>query len=78
MRKYSTSLKKKKASGTTALRAPKISKKELARRQALKDWYFALDEDAQIREIDNLSLKDLVILAAAKTYEDHQMGRLLT
>lgn len=77
MRKYSTSLKKKKANGT-ALRAPKISKKELARREALKAWYFALDEDAQIREIDNLSLEDLVILAAAKTYKDHQTGRLLT
>lgn len=77
MRKYSTSLKKKKANGAT-LRAPKISKKELARRQALKDWYFALDEDAQIREIENLSFDDLVMLAWAKTYSDHQNGRRLT
>ncbi|MFN0110865.1 MAG: hypothetical protein ACKVZH_18550 [Blastocatellia bacterium] len=77
MRKHSSTLKKKVAK-TTTLRAPKLSKKELARRQALKDWYFALDEDDQMREIDNLSLEDLVILAAAKTYEDHQMGRLLT
>ena len=76
MRKYSNSLEKKKANGIP-LRAKKISKKELARRQALKDWYFALDEDAQIREIENLSFDDLVILAAAKTYEDHQQGRRL-
>lgn len=77
MRKHSSSLKKKAAKSTT-LRPIKISKKELARRQVLKDWYFSLDEDAQIREIENLSLDDLVILAAAKTYEDHQHGRRLT
>lgn len=77
MRKHSSSLKKK-AAKTTTLRAPKLSKKELARRQALKEWYFALDEDAQIREIENLSFDDLVMLTWTKTYEDHQNGRLLT
>lgn len=77
MRKHSSSLKKKAVKSTT-LRAIKISKKEMARRQALKDWYFSLDEDAQIREIENLSLDDLVLLAWAKTYEDHQNGRRLT
>lgn len=77
MRKHSSSLKKKAANSTT-LRVPKLSKKELARRQALKDWYFALDEDAQIREIENLSFEDLVMLAWTKTYEDHQNGRRLT
>lgn len=77
MRKHSTSLKKKPAKAAT-LRIPKLSKKELARRQALKDWYFALDEDAQIREIENLSFDDLVMLTWTKTYEDHQNGRLLT
>ena len=60
------------------LRAKKVSKKEMIRRQALKEWYFSLDEDTQIREIENLSLDDLVVLAWAKTYEDHQKGRRLT
>ena len=77
MRKYSTSLKKKKTDGTTP-RARKLSKKEIARRQALKEWFFSLDEDAQIREIENLSIDDLVMLAWAKTYSDHQNGRRLT
>ena len=77
MRKHSSSLKKKPAKSPT-LRPIRISKKELARRQVLKDWYFALDEEAQIREIENLSLEDLIILAAAKTYDDHQHGRRLT
>jgi hypothetical protein len=77
MRKYSTGLKKKKSSDST-LRARKPSKKEIARRQALKEWYFSLDEDAQIREIENLSFDDLVMLAWAKTYSDHQSGRRLT
>ncbi|MEK7830394.1 MAG: hypothetical protein AAB401_04865 [Acidobacteriota bacterium] len=77
MRKHSSTLKKKAANSTT-LRVPKLSKKELARRQALKDWYFALDEDAQIREIENLSFEDLVMLTWTKTYEDHQNGRRLT
>lgn len=77
MDKNSNGSKKKSRNGAL-LHAPKLSKKELARREALKKWYFSLDEDAQIREIENLSLEDLVILAAAKTYEDHQMGRRLT
>jgi hypothetical protein len=77
MRKHQTSLKKK-AAARTAPRAGKLSKKEIARRQALKEWYFSLNEDAQIREIENLSLDDLVMLAWAKTYSDHQNGRRLT
>ena len=51
MRKHSSTLKKKAANSTT-LRVPKLSKKELARRQALKDWYFAIGADAQIREME--------------------------
>ncbi|HMV51826.1 MAG TPA: hypothetical protein PLD20_25770 [Blastocatellia bacterium] len=77
MRKYSTSLKKKSAKSTTP-RASKLSKKELARRQALKDWYFSLDEDTQIREIENLSIDDLHLLAWASTYENYRKGNWQT
>lgn len=77
MRKYSTGLKKKKANDLT-LRARKLSKKEIARRQALKEWYFSLDEDAQIREIENLSIDDLHMLAWASAYENYQKGNWLT
>jgi len=77
MRKHTTSLKKKAAKRITP-RAGKLSKKEIARQRALKEWYFSLDEDSQIRKIENLSLHDLVMLAWAKTYSDHQNGRRLT
>lgn len=77
MRKHPTSLKKK-AAKSAAPRAGRLSKKEIARRQALKEWYFSLDEDDRIREIENLSLDDLHLLAWASTYENYQKGNWLT
>jgi hypothetical protein len=77
MRKHPTRLKKKAVKGVTP-RAGRLSKKEIARREALKEWYFSLDEDAQIREIENLSFDDLHLLAWASTYENYQKGNWLT
>lgn len=60
------------------MRPKRLSAKELARRAELKAYFDSLDEDAQIREFEKLSLDDKHWLAWAYTYEEAQQGKRLT
>lgn len=60
------------------LRAKRPSAKELARRAKIKAYFDSLDEDAQIREFEKLSISDKHWLAWAYTYEEAQQGKRLT
>ena len=60
------------------LRAKRPSAKELARRAKIKAYFDTLDEDAQIREFEKLSIEDKHWLAWAYTYEEAQQGKRLT